>query len=123
MYKRQPQPYTDTEVHYFGRSIVDRVAKKEDTLFGISLGDIVGDSLPLNKGYKAELAALQLPWYHVIGNHDHNYDAPNEWLADERFELEYGLANSAFNYGNTHFIILDDIRYPNPCLLYTSRCV
>lgn len=109
-----PQPYTDTEVNYFGRSIVDRVVKKEDTLFGISLGDIVGDSLPLNKGYKAELAALELPWYHVIGNHDHNYDAPNEWLADERFELEYGLANSAFNYGNTHFIILDDIRYPNP---------
>lgn len=109
-----PQPYNDDDVDYFRRSIIDRVVKKENTQFGISLGDIVGDTLPLNTGYKRQLAALKLPWYHVIGNHDHNYDAPNEILADERFELEYGLANTAFNYGNAHFILLDDIRYPNP---------
>src|SRR5690606_38441333 len=33
---------------------------------------------------------------------------------DETFEANFGPANYAFNYGNAHFIMLDNILYPDP---------
>lgn len=49
-----------------------------------------------------------------MGNHDMNFDAKEDLLSDETFEYNFGPANYAFNYGNVHFIILDDILYPDP---------
>ena len=57
---------------------------------------------------------MQLPWYNVMGNHDMNYDAPTDALSDETFEMNFGSANYAFNYGHAHFIVLDNILYPDP---------
>lgn len=109
-----PQPYTMDDIDYFTRKIVQEVEKKDNTLFGISLGDIVGDNLSLHPIYKERMRHLQLPWYNVMGNHDMNYDAPTDVLTDETFEKNFGSANYAFNYGNAHFIILDNILYPDP---------
>src|SRR5690554_1651479 len=109
-----PQPYSLEDLDYFTRKIVDDVKKTERTLFGISLGDIVGDNLDLQPVYKERMRRLQLPWYNVMGNHDMNYDAPDDELSDETFERNFGSANYAFNYGNAHFIILDNILYPDP---------
>lgn len=109
-----PQPYTMDDIDYFTRKIVQEVEKKDNTLFGISLGDIVGDNLSLHPIYKEQMRHLQLPWYNVMGNHDMNYDAPTDVLTDETFEKNFGSANYAFNYGNAHFIILDNILYPDP---------
>lgn len=109
-----PQPYSLDDLDYFSRKIVDDVKKKENTLFGITLGDIVGDNLDLQPAYKERMRRLQLPWYNVMGNHDMNYDAPTDELSDETFSKNFGSANYAFNYGNAHFIILDNILYPDP---------
>jgi len=109
-----PQPYSMDDLDYFTRKIVDDVKKTDQTLFGISLGDIVGDNLDLQPVYKERMRRLQLPWYNVMGNHDMNYDAPSDALSDETFERNFGSANYAFNYGNAHFIILDNILYPDP---------
>ncbi|MBK5196595.1 MAG: calcineurin-like phosphoesterase family protein, partial [Proteiniphilum sp.] len=109
-----PQPYSLDDLDYFTRKIVDDVKKTESTLFGISLGDIVGDNLDLQPVYKERMRRLQLPWYNVMGNHDMNYDAPADKLSDETFSKNFGSANYAFNYGNAHFIILDNILYPDP---------
>jgi 3',5'-cyclic AMP phosphodiesterase CpdA len=109
-----PQPYSLDDLDYFTRKIVDDVKKTEQTLFGISLGDIVGDNLDLQPVYKERMRRLQLPWYNVMGNHDMNYDAPTDELSDETFERNFGSANYAFNYGNAHFIIIDNILYPDP---------
>lgn len=109
-----PQPYSVQDMDYFTQKIVHDVKKKENTLFGISLGDIVGDNLDMHPLYKERMRHLQLPWYNVMGNHDMNYDAPSDELSDETFEKNFGSANYAFNYGNAHFIILDDILYPDP---------
>lgn len=49
-----------------------------------------------------------------MGNHDMNYDASSDILSDETFKKNFGSANYAFNYGNAHFIILDNILYPDP---------
>ena len=109
-----PQPYSIQDMDYFTEKIVNDVKKTNKTLFGISLGDIVGDNLDLQPVYKERMRRLQLPWYNVMGNHDMNYDAPSDELSDETFEKNFGSANYAFNYGKAHFIILDNILYPDP---------
>lgn len=109
-----PQPYSIEDLDYFSEKIVADIKKPENTLFGISLGDIAGDDLNLHPIYKERMKALQLPWYNVMGNHDMNYDASSDILSDETFEKNFGSANYAFNYGNAHFIILDNILYPDP---------
>src|SRR5690606_22310075 len=35
-------------------------------------------------------------------------------LSDETYEAHFGPANYAFNYGKVHFLILDDVLYPDP---------
>lgn len=109
-----PQAYTQEELDFFKRGIVDDISNKDRFLFGISLGDLVGDDLTLHEPYKETIAGMGLPWYHVMGNHDMNYDVDADSLSDESFELKFGPNNYSFNYGNAHFIILDNIIYPNP---------
>ncbi len=110
-----PQPYNQKEVDYFRRGIINEVKNnKKQAVFGITLGDLVGDNLNLHPEYIASVQELKLPWYNVMGNHDMNYEAKEDQHADETFESHFGPANYAFNYGKVHFIILDDILYPDP---------
>ena len=109
-----PQPYNGEELSYFAKSIVDDVKLTSEVKFGISLGDIVGDDLSLHTPYKEIMTRLNLPWYNVMGNHDMNYEATTDSLSDETFEKNFGPNNFSWNYGNVHFIILDNILYPDP---------
>lgn len=110
-----PQPYTEKELDYFKRGIVNEVKNnRKNAVFGISLGDLVGDNLNLQKPYAEVMREIGLPWYNVMGNHDMNYEATEDHLSDETFESNFGPANYSFNYGNVHFIILDNILYPDP---------
>ncbi len=109
-----PQPYTKEEVDFFAEAIVSEVAGIKNVPFGIVLGDLVGDNLSLYEPYKQAIQQVGIPWFNVMGNHDMNYDATADSLSDETFEATFGPANYAFNYGKVHFIILDDILYPDP---------
>lgn len=110
-----PQPYTLKEIDYFRRGIISEVKNnKKSAVFGISLGDLVGDDLVLHQPYIKAVSEIGLPWYNVIGNHDMNFEATEDKLSDETFEANFGPATYAFNYGNVHFIILDNIIYPDP---------
>ena len=109
-----PQPLSREEVGFFNRGIIDELAGIGGVAFGISLGDLVWDDLDLHIPYMESVNRVGIPWYNVMGNHDMNYNAPADSLADESFEARFGPANYAFNYGNAHFIILDDILYPDP---------
>ncbi len=108
------QPYSEEEIGFYDRSIVEELVGIKGVDFGITLGDLVGDRPdffePLNKA----TARIGLPWFHVMGNHDMNFDVTNPFHADESFERVYGPANYAFNHGKVHFISLDNIIYPNP---------
>ncbi len=109
-----PQPYTKQELDYFTRGIVDSLSSVKNIVFGISLGDIVGDDLNLHKPYLETMRKIGVPWYNVMGNHDINYEAREDSLSDESFEAHFGPANYSFNYGKVHSIIMDDILYPDP---------
>jgi hypothetical protein len=109
-----PQPNDATELGYFEKAVVAEVENIEGVTLGISLGDIVGDDLDLHLPYLEAMKRIGLPWYNVMGNHDINHEALLDSLADESFEAHFGPANYSFNYGRVHYLILDDILYPDP---------
>lgn len=109
-----PQPYTKEEVDYFAKGIVSEVEGIKDINFGLSLGDLVGNDLSLFQPYLEAVQKVGILWYNVLGNHDLNFDATKEQHADETYEAHFGPANYAFNVGKVHFIILDDVLYPDP---------
>lgn len=109
-----PQPYTKEEVDFFARGIVAELEGIENVQFGLSLGDLVGNDLGLFSPYIEAVKNVGVPWYNVMGNHDLNFDAEADSLSDETFEAHFGPANYAFNFGKVHFIVLDDILYPDP---------
>jgi hypothetical protein len=109
-----PQPYTLEEVGYFDKAVVEEVAGIKGIAFGLSMGDLVGNDLSLFNPYIEAVKRVGLPWYNLMGNHDLNFDAPADSLSDETYEAHFGPANYAFNYGKVHFIVLDDVLYPDP---------
>ena len=109
-----PQPYTVDEMDYYARGVVSEVEGIRNVKFGISLGDLVGNALDLHGAYIDVTKRVGIPWYNVLGNHDMNVEATADSLSDETFESNFGPANYSFNYGDVHFIVLDDILYPDP---------
>lgn len=109
-----PQPYTLEEVDFFDRGIVSEVEGIQNVAFGLSLGDLVGDDLSLFGPYAKAVSKVGLPWYNVMGNHDQNYDVDQDELADESFEAVFGPSTYSYNVGKVHFIVLDDILWPDP---------
>ena len=109
-----PQPYNVQEIEYFTKGIISEVEGIENIPFGLSLGDLVGNNLELFEPYIKAVQKVGIPWYNVMGNHDMNFDAPQDHLSDETYEAHFGPANYSFNYGKVHFIIMDDIIYPDP---------
>lgn len=107
-----PQARNLTEVDYFKRGMVDVVKGKTNAVFGISLGDQAFNDLEVNEPYRRAISQLGVPWYNVMGNHDMNFDVQSDTLSDETFEAQFGPATYSYNYGNVHFIILDNIIYP-----------
>ncbi|MFC1557216.1 calcineurin-like phosphoesterase C-terminal domain-containing protein [candidate division KSB1 bacterium] len=108
------QVYSIIEVDYLGRDLVAELIGVQGYEFGITLGDNVGDDLDLHGPVSNMIGRIGIPWHYVMGNHDENYDATTDVYADERFEATFGPATYSFNYGSVHFIVFDDILYPDP---------
>lgn len=102
------------ELGYFRRGIVEEVESIKGVEFGLTLGDIVYDDLELYDDYKQIISRIGVPWFNVIGNHDINIDAKEDRFSNDTFEANFGPSTYAFNHGKVHFIVLDDILYPDP---------
>lgn len=108
-----PQPYTELQITYHDKDIVESMKQLQGISMGVNLGDIVGDRLEFFEGINRANARTGFPWFNVIGNHDINFDATKTEHNDETFERVYGPSTYAFNHGKVHFIVLNNIRYPN----------
>ncbi|UCH10340.1 MAG: calcineurin-like phosphoesterase family protein [Fidelibacterota bacterium] len=104
------QPYNNQELDYLRDDIVAELVGTEAD-FGIVLGDVVGNDLSLYERYIRLMAQIGIPIYNVPGNHDINYDSPDDHYALETFKRYYGPSYYSFDYGQTHFIVLDDVEY------------
>ncbi len=105
-----PQPRDQKEIDYISHDVVEELIGT-DASFGVSLGDVMFDNLSLYDSLNGSVALIGIPWYNVLGNHDINYDAPNDELSDETWERVYGPAYYSFDHGQAHFVVLDDVRW------------
>ncbi len=104
------QPLSETEVGYVANDVVAELVGT-DAAFGVTLGDIVFDRLNLLPPVVQAIGRVGIPWYYVIGNHDTNQDANEDKYSDETFERLFGPNYYSFDYGRTHFLVLDDINW------------
>lgn len=108
-----PQPRNQQEVDWIAHDVVQELVGV-DASFGVTLGDIVFDDLSVFDALNKTVAMIGIPWYNVIGNHDINYEAPNDALSDETYESHYGPNYYSFDYGQVHFVVVDDIDWIVP---------
>ncbi|MFP4171660.1 MAG: calcineurin-like phosphoesterase C-terminal domain-containing protein [Candidatus Hydrogenedentota bacterium] len=103
-----PQPRNGREVAYIAQSAVPELAEAEAD-FGVSLGDIMFDNLEYYGPLNAAMGLAGKPWYNLLGNHDLNFDVPDNEHANDTFIRVYGPTYYAFEYGPVHFIVLNNI--------------
>jgi hypothetical protein len=108
------QPYSNTEVGYVRDTLVhDMIADGTDDIeFLVIEGDVIGDDLGLYPRLKEVLQPANVPVYLVPGNHDLDFDAPNDAHSFDTFRREWGPSYYSFDIGKVHFVVLDDVRYP-----------
>ncbi|MEQ9455655.1 MAG: calcineurin-like phosphoesterase family protein [Phycisphaeraceae bacterium] len=118
-----PQPYNLAQIDWFRREVVDPLVNAEGitngAVFGISLGDLVGDNLDLFGPLNEAQALFGIPWYNVLGNHDMNFmsggtpatEADPDRYSDETYERVFGPLTYAVQYGRVHLIVLDNVKW------------
>lgn len=102
------QPNSIEEIDYLAHDVIEPLVGCS-AAFGISLGDLVNDHLALHEPLNRTVAHIGIPFYNVLGNHDMDYDAPDDRHSDDAFERVYGPPYYSFDYGPVHFIVLDDV--------------
>lgn len=108
-----PQAYTTQEMNWYARDVVAEFARLRreagGVAFGVALGDLVGDNLALFAPYNEANALAGFTWYNVIGNHDLNFEAPDDVDADAPFRATFGPSTYIFQHGRAHFVILNNV--------------
>ncbi|PCJ23435.1 MAG: hypothetical protein COA96_11840 [SAR86 cluster bacterium] len=79
--------------------------------FGITVGDVVFDTLSLYDRHKDMMSLMDVPQWYLPGNHDINYESPDSLFANETYKLHFGPIYYSFNQGNVHFISLNNVEY------------
>lgn len=106
------QPRNLREVDYLARDVVAPLVPQASRFaFGAVLGDIVFDDLNVTLPLVRTVGAIAVPWRYVLGNHDMNFDAPDDLLSDETFEATFGPPYYSFDVGGAHFVVLDDVEW------------
>ncbi|MBD7924653.1 calcineurin-like phosphoesterase C-terminal domain-containing protein [Xanthomonas bonasiae] len=105
------QAASATDVGYYARDIVAPLVGKAHARLGTTLGDVVSDNLALYPALNAETAKLGVPWFHVPGNHDLNFDAADDAGSLSSWRAIYGPDTYAVEEGGASFVFLDDVVY------------
>ncbi len=108
-----PQSRDLKEIAYMNRDVIPELIGTR-AAFGVTLGDILYDDLSLFDVNNKSVGLIGIPWYNVLGNHDLNFDSPLREHSNETFESFYGPSYYSFDYGNVHFVVLDNINWHTP---------
>jgi hypothetical protein len=122
-----PQPKSTVDVGYYERDIIESVMHDSAVAMdhglpsfyfrggagdvGLSLGDIVNDDLSLYPAMTAATTRLGVPWLHVAGNHDLDFDAARDEDSLRTFRRYFGPDTYAWEEDEATFIVLDDVVY------------
>lgn len=105
-----PQTKNHQEIDYLRDDVVAELIGTK-AVCGITLGDIMYDDLSHYGRYNAVVSQIGVPFYNVPGNHDMNYDSPDDRYALETFKWHFGPNYYSFDYGKVHFVALDVVEY------------
>ncbi len=105
-----PQPRDDTELDYIRDDVITEIVGT-DAAFGITVGDIMYDDLSLFERYNQIVATIGVPFWNVPGNHDLNFQSPDDAYSLETYKRVYGPPYYSFDYGQAHFVVLDNVEY------------
>lgn len=105
-----PQPESLAEVDYIRDAVVAQTAETP-AAFGITHGDVMFDDLSFYDRYNSIVGSIGVPWFNCSGNHDMNYEAPDNTLSRETFKRVYGARWYAFQHGGATFFALDNVEY------------
>lgn len=105
-----PQPRDDQELSYFRDDIVPELANAGADMT-LVLGDIMFNDLSMLDRYNRIMKTVGTPVYNILGNHDINFDTDGNRYVKETFKSHYGPTYFSFDYGDVHFIALDNIDY------------
>lgn len=104
------QPRDLSEVNYIAHDTVQELIGV-DAAFGTTLGDLVFDNLAIHKEINEVIGQIGIPWRHVIGNHDIDRSAENNWDVRGAYFRSYGPPYYAFSWGKAHFVTVDNIHW------------
>ena len=104
------QTTTDEELSYLRDDVIAELIGSS-ALFGITVGDVVNDNLALYERHNNLVSQLGLPWWNLPGNHDVNFDALTDEHATDTFKRVFGPTYYSFDYGQVHFVALDNVDY------------
>lgn len=79
--------------------------------FGLTVGDVVFDKLDLYDRHKEMMGLMDIPQWYLPGNHDINFESPNASFANETYKMHFGPTYYSFDYGNVHFVALNNVEY------------
>lgn len=99
------------ELDYYRRSIIEPAGRERGLAFAMTLGDLVHDALDLYPELDRVNAALGIAWLHVPGNHDIDFDAPDDGEASLNYRRHFGPDTVAWEMPGHAFIALDDVVY------------
>lgn len=105
------QTKSRADIDYYKRDIVQPLVGKHPATLGLTLGDVVHDDLSLYPRLNQVTRMLQVPWLHIAGNHDLDFDAARDEDSLLTYRNTYGPDTFAWEEQQTVFIGMDDVIY------------
>lgn len=109
-----PQVYREEEFVLLKEVVDDMkatMAASGKSFHAISVGDNVFDRHNLIGKYIETISALDIPFYHVIGNHDMDYNKRSNKFSDKTYGSYFGPSHYSFDVGDIHYIVLNNVFY------------
>ena len=110
-----PQPYEDEHFAQLSGEPLEDLSQTTKALglnaIGIALGDISWDRPELMDSWRREIVRTEIPFYPVIGNHDHVRKQGGDYESSAEYRKRMCPENYAFFIGKDVFFSLDDIIY------------
>ncbi len=104
------QPRDEKEIYYMSNDVLPELIHTNAD-FGVTLGDVVFDSLTLYNHITSAISTVGIPWWYIAGNHDNDYTGSNSTTARGMWYHNFGPSYYSYSYGPAHFIVLDNIRW------------
>lgn len=89
------------------RRTVEQLGDRE--VFGVACGDIMFDKLELFPDYERAVAAMGIPFFQVVGNHDLDQQNLTDERSTDTFSRYFGPRYYSFDRGTVHYVVLDDV--------------